>query len=80
MRFSISGRAAIPAMRAKKDRRHHPVSSTAGIRGIITNIAYKSPKAPCLNSLALWRANSANDNIRINCVAQASFAPNFMRT
>src|SRR5205085_11151239 len=37
-------RAAIPAMRAKKEGAIILISSTAGIRGIITNVAYQVAK------------------------------------
>ena len=62
-------RAAIPAMREKKEGAIILISSTAGIRGIVTNVAYQVAKG-CLPQFARALAREfANDNIRINCVA-----------
>lgn len=62
-------RAAIPAMRAKKDGAIILISSTAGIRGVITNIAYQVAKGALPQFARALAREFANDNIRVNCVA-----------
>jgi NAD(P)-dependent dehydrogenase (short-subunit alcohol dehydrogenase family) len=62
-------RAAIPVM--KKNRRGSIVliSSTAGIRGIRTNVAYQTVKGAIPQLTRALAFEFADDNIRINCVA-----------
>ena len=62
-------RAAIPAMRQRKEGAIVLVSSTAGIRGIITNVAYQVAKGALPQFARALAREFANDNIRINCVA-----------
>ncbi|MBM3834190.1 MAG: SDR family oxidoreductase [Verrucomicrobia bacterium] len=62
-------RAVIPAMQKKKEGAIILVSSTAGIRGIITNIAYQVAKGAIPQFARALAREFANDNIRINCVA-----------
>jgi len=62
-------RAAIPAMRAKKEGAIILVSSTAGLRGIVTNIAYQVAKGALPQFARALAREFANDNIRVNCVA-----------
>ena len=62
-------RAAIPHMRGKKEGAIILMSSTAGIRGIITNIAYQVAKGALPQFTRALAREFANDNIRINCVA-----------
>lgn len=62
-------RAAIPAMRKKKEGAIILVSSTAGIRGVITNVAYQVAKGALPQFARALAREFANDNIRINCVA-----------
>jgi NAD(P)-dependent dehydrogenase (short-subunit alcohol dehydrogenase family) len=62
-------RAAIPAMRAKKEGAIILVSSTAGIRGVITNVAYQVAKGALPQFARAVAREFANDNIRVNCVA-----------
>ncbi len=62
-------RAAIPAMRAKKEGAIILISSTAGIRGIVTNIAYQVAKGALPQFTRALAREFANDNIRVNCVA-----------
>ncbi|HKS38631.1 MAG TPA: SDR family oxidoreductase [Verrucomicrobiae bacterium] len=62
-------RAAIPAMRAKKEGAIILISSTAGIRGVITNIAYQVAKGALPQFARALAREFANDNIRVNCVA-----------
>src|ERR1051326_4859641 len=62
-------RAAIPAMRARKEGAIILVSSTAGIRGVITNVAYQVAKGALPQFARALAREFANDNIRVNCVA-----------
>ena len=62
-------RAAIPAMRQRKEGAIVLVSSTAGIRGIITNVAYQVAKGALPQFTRALAREFANDNIRVNCVA-----------
>lgn len=62
-------RAAIPEMRKKKEGAIILVSSTAGIRGIITNIAYQVAKGAVPQFARALAREFADDNIRVNCVA-----------
>src|SRR5216110_2270663 len=62
-------RAAIPAMRARKEGVIILISSTAGIRGVVTNIAYQVAKGALPQFARALAREFANDNIRVNCVA-----------
>jgi NAD(P)-dependent dehydrogenase (short-subunit alcohol dehydrogenase family) len=62
-------RAVIPGMKTKKAGAIMLISSTAGIRGIVTNIAYQVAKGALPQFARALAREFANDNIRINCVA-----------
>jgi len=62
-------RAVIPSMREKKKGCVILVSSTAGIRGVVTNIAYQAAKGALPQITRALAREFANDNIRVNCVA-----------
>lgn len=62
-------RAVIPGMREKKEGAIVLISSTAGIRGIITNVAYQVAKGAIPQFARALAREFANDNIRVNCVA-----------
>ena len=62
-------RAAVPAMRARKDGAIILISSTAGIRGVVTNVAYQVAKGALPQFARALAREFANDNIRVNCVA-----------
>jgi NAD(P)-dependent dehydrogenase (short-subunit alcohol dehydrogenase family) len=62
-------RAAIPHMRKKKQGSIVLISSTAGIRGIRTNVAYQTVKGAIPQMTRALAFEFADDNIRINCVA-----------
>ena len=62
-------RAAIPFMQKKKEGAIILISSTAGIRGIITNVAYQVVKGALPQFTRALAREFANDNIRVNCVA-----------
>ena len=62
-------RAAIPAMRAKKEGAIVLVSSVAALRGVITNVAYQVAKGALPQFARALAREFANDNIRVNCVA-----------
>ena len=62
-------RAVIPAMRKKREGAIILVSSTAGIRGVVTNLAYQVAKGALPQFARALAREFANDNIRVNCVA-----------
>ncbi len=62
-------RAVIPSMRARKEGAIILVSSTAGIRGVITNVAYQVAKGALPQMTRALAREFANDNIRVNCAA-----------
>jgi 3-oxoacyl-[acyl-carrier protein] reductase len=62
-------RAVIPAMQRKKEGAIILVSSTAGIRGVISNIAYQVAKGALPQFARALAREFAKDNIRVNCVA-----------
>jgi NAD(P)-dependent dehydrogenase (short-subunit alcohol dehydrogenase family) len=62
-------KAAIPTMQAKKSGAIILVSSTAGIRGVITNVAYQVVKGALPQFTRALAREFADDNIRVNCVA-----------
>lgn len=62
-------RAAIPAMKKKREGVVILVSSTAGIRGIKTNVAYQTVKGAIPQLTRALAYEFAPDNIRVNCVA-----------
>jgi len=68
-------RAAIPAMRQKKEGVIILISSAAGIRGVKTNVTYQAVKGALPQLTRALAYEFANDNIRVNCVA-----PGIIRT
>lgn len=70
-------RAAIPVM--KKNRRGSIVliSSTAGIRGIRSNVAYQTVKGVLPQLTRALAYEFADDNIRVNCVAPGVIRTDF---
>jgi NAD(P)-dependent dehydrogenase (short-subunit alcohol dehydrogenase family) len=62
-------RAAIPHMKKKREGVVILVSSTAGIRGIKTNVAYQTVKGAIPQLTRALAYEFAPDNIRVNCVA-----------
>lgn len=62
-------RAAIPAMKRKREGAIVLISSTAGVRGIVTNVAYQVAKGALPQFARALAREFADDNIRINCVA-----------
>jgi NAD(P)-dependent dehydrogenase (short-subunit alcohol dehydrogenase family) len=73
-------RATIPAMRARKEGAIILISSTAGIRGIITNVAYQVAKGALPQFARALAREFANDNIRVNCVAPGVIRTDFHKT
>ena len=73
-------RAAIPYMKPKRDGAILLVSSTAGIRGIITNVAYQVAKGALPQFTRALAREFANDNIRVNCVAPGVIRTDFHAT
>jgi NAD(P)-dependent dehydrogenase (short-subunit alcohol dehydrogenase family) len=68
-------RAVIPAMKEKKEGAIVLISSTAGIRGIRTNLAYQTVKGALPQLARALAFEFADWNIRVNCVA-----PGIIRT
>ena len=62
-------RQAIPVMKKKKQGSIILISSTAGIRGIRSNIAYQTVKGALPQMTRALAFEFADDNIRVNCVA-----------
>ena len=62
-------RAAIPAMRKRKEGAIILISSAAGVRGIKTNVAYQAVKGALPQLARALAYEFADDNIRVNCVA-----------
>src|SRR6185295_600142 len=62
-------RAVIPAMKEKREGVILLVSSTAGIRGIRTNVAYQTVKGAIPQLTRALAFEFADWNIRVNCVA-----------
>ncbi|HVY69146.1 MAG TPA: SDR family oxidoreductase [Verrucomicrobiae bacterium] len=73
-------RAVIPAMKTKKEGAIILISSTAGIRGIITNIAYQTAKGALPQFTRALAREFASDNIRVNCVAPGVIRTRFHAT
>ena len=70
-------RAVIPAMKVKKEGAIILISSTAGIRGVITNVAYQVVKGALPQMTRALAREFANDNIRVNCVAPGVIRTSF---
>lgn len=62
-------RAVIPAMQQRKEGVILLISSTAGIRGIKTNVAYQTVKGALPQLTRALAYEFSEDNIRVNCVA-----------
>jgi 3-oxoacyl-[acyl-carrier protein] reductase len=62
-------REIIPHMQKKKEGAIVLISSTAGIRGVITNMAYQVVKGALPQFARALAREFADDNIRVNCVA-----------
>jgi NAD(P)-dependent dehydrogenase (short-subunit alcohol dehydrogenase family) len=70
-------RAAIPVMRKKKSGSIVLIGSTAGIRGIRTNVAYQAVKGVIPQLTRALAYEFADDNVRINCVAPGVIRTDF---
>lgn len=70
-------RAVVPEMKEKKEGAIVLVSSTAGIRGVITNVAYQVAKGALPQFARALARELANDNIRVNCVAPGVIRTDF---
>ena len=73
-------RAVIPKMREKREGSIILVGSTAGIRGIVTNVAYQVVKGAIPQFARALAREFANDNIRVNCVAPGVIRTDFHAT
>ena len=56
------------------------ISSTAGIRGVVTNLAYQVVKGAIPQFARALAREFANDNIRVNCVAPGVVRTEFHAT
>lgn len=72
-------RAVVPGMQEKKEGAIILISSTAGIRGVITNVAYQVVKGALPQFARALAREFANDNIRVNCVAPGVVRTDFHR-
>lgn len=70
-------RAAIPVMRKKRSGSIVLIGSTAGIRGIRSNVAYQAVKGAIPQLTRALAYEFADDNIRINCVAPGVIRTDF---
>ncbi|HEY2586026.1 MAG TPA: SDR family oxidoreductase [Tepidisphaeraceae bacterium] len=70
-------RAAIPIMRKKKSGSIVLIGSTAGIRGIRSNVAYQAVKGAIPQLTRALAYEFADDNIRVNCVAPGVIRTDF---
>jgi len=68
-------RAAVPAMKERKEGAIVMISSVAGIRGIHFNLVYQIVKGTLPQFARALARELADDNIRVNCVA-----PGIIRT
>jgi len=73
-------RAAIPLMRPQREGAIILVSSTAGLRGVHTNIAYQVVKGALPHFTRALAREFADDNIRVNCVAPGVVRTRFHAT
>jgi NAD(P)-dependent dehydrogenase (short-subunit alcohol dehydrogenase family) len=73
-------RAAIPDMKKRRDGVVILVSSTAGIRGIKTNVAYQTVKGAIPQMTRALAYEFAPDNIRVNCIAPGVIRTDFHAT
>ncbi len=62
-------RAAIPMMQTKKEGAIVLIGSTAGLRGVHTNVAYQVVKGALPQFARALAREFAEDNIRVNCIA-----------
>ena len=62
-------RAVIPMMQTKKEGAIVLIGSTAGLRGVHTNIAYQVVKGALPQFARALAREFAEDNIRVNCIA-----------
>jgi NAD(P)-dependent dehydrogenase (short-subunit alcohol dehydrogenase family) len=68
-------RAALPAMKTRREGSIVMISSVAGIRGIPFNLAYQVVKGTLPQFARALAREVADDNIRVNCIA-----PGIIRT
>lgn len=68
-------RAAVPAMKQRKEGAIVMISSVAGIRGVHFNLVYQIVKGALPQFARALARELADDNIRVNCVA-----PGIIRT
>lgn len=73
-------RAALPGMRQRREGAIILVSSTAGIRGIITNVAYQVVKGALPQLTRALAREFADDNVRVNCVAPGVIRTDFHKS
>lgn len=70
-------RAVVPGMRKQKEGAIMLISSTAGVRGVITNVAYQVVKGALPQFARALAREFAGDNIRVNCVVPGVIRTDF---
>jgi len=73
-------RAVVPSMQRRREGAIVLVSSSAGKRGLRTNIAYQTVKGALPQLTRALAFEFADDNIRINCVAPGVIRTDFHAT
>ncbi|MSU34275.1 MAG: SDR family oxidoreductase [Pedosphaera sp.] len=73
-------RAVIPHLKLKREGAIVLISSTAGIRGVVTNVAYQVAKGAIPQFTRALAREFADDNIRVNCVAPGVVRTDFHAT
>src|SRR5439155_870600 len=73
-------RAAIPHMQKRKEGAIVLISSSAGKRGIRTNVAYQTAKGALPQLTRALAFEFADDNVRVNCVAPGVIRTAFHKT
>ena len=70
-------RAALPGMKQRREGAVVMISSVAGLRGIHFNLAYQVVKGALPQFARALAREVANDNIRVNCIAQGIIRTRF---
>lgn len=73
-------RAAVPAMKSKKEGAIVLISSVAGIRGVPFALAYQVVKGALPQFARALARELAGDNIRVNCVAPGIIRTDFHKS
>ena len=72
--------AAVPHLRKQRAGSIILVSSTAGIRGVVTNVAYQTVKGALPQLTRALARELADDDVRVNCIAPGIIRTRFHQT